>query len=66
MSNAILHGRLLEVLTGAELANGTGLFEFALEFLQGSLDVFSFLNRDNDHAFTPPFFIGTAKVAIIC
>ena len=30
MSNAILHGRLLEILAGAELANGTGLLEFAL------------------------------------
>ena len=55
MSNSLLDGRLLEVLAGAHFAHGAGLLELALEFLQGPFDVFAFFNRNNDHAFTPPF-----------
>ena len=55
MSHTLDHGRLLKVLAGAHLADGTGLFELALEFLQGSLDIFAFFDGNDDHAFTPPF-----------
>ena len=55
--HALLHGRLLEVFAGAHLANGAGLFELALEFFQGSLDVFAFFDGNDDHAFYTSFFL---------
>ena len=52
-----LYRRLLEVLAGAKLADGTGLLEFSLEFLQSPFDVLAFLDRNYDHnAFTTSFF----------
>ena len=62
MSHTLDHGRLLKVLAGAHLADGTGLFELTLEFLQSSLDIFAFFDGNDDHAFTPPFFKWTAKL----
>jgi hypothetical protein len=61
--DTLLHGRLLEVLAGTHLADSSGLLELALEFLQGSFDVFAFFDGNDDHAFTPPFSKNwTAKV----
>ena len=52
-----LYRRLLEVLTGAKLTDGTGLLEFSLEFLQSPFDVLAFLDRNYDHnAVTTSFF----------
>ena len=61
-SDALLHGRFLEILAGAELTDDSGLFEFPLELLECSLDVLSFLDGYYDHCFTPPFSFGTTKV----
>ena len=55
LGHALDYGRFLEVLAGAKLTDGSGFLEFALEFLQGSLDVFSFFDGYDNHAFTPPF-----------
>ena len=54
--HALDHGRLLKILAGAHLTDGTGFLEFALEFLQGSFNVFAFFNRNNDHTFYTSFF----------
>ena len=52
-----LYRRLLEVLAGAKLTDGTGLLEFSLEFLQSPFDVLAFLDRNYDHnAVTTSFF----------
>ena len=52
-----LYRRLLEVLAGAKLTDGTGLLEFSLEFLQSPFDVLAFhaLNFDAN-AVTTSFF----------
>ena len=44
-----LYRRLLEVLAGAKLTDGTGLLEFSLEFLQSPFDVLAFLDLYDDH-----------------
>lgn len=57
LRRSLLYRRLLEVLAGAELADGTGLLEFSLEFLQSPFDVLAFLDRNYDHnAVTTSFF----------
>ncbi len=57
-----LYRRLFEVLTGAKLADGTGLLEFPLEFLQSPFDVLAFLDRNYDHnAVTTSFFSKTLE-----
>ena len=61
LGDSLLHGRLLEVLAGAEFADGAGLLEFPLEFLEGSLNVFAFLDLYDNHAFTPPFSLGMQR-----
>ena len=58
---ALLDGRLLEVLTGTHLTDGTGLFELALEFFQGSFDVFAFFDGYDDHCFYTSFFFWDCK-----
>ena len=62
VGHTLFHGRLLEVLAGTHLADGTGLFEFALEFLERSLDIFAFFDLYDNHAFTPPFSFRGCKV----
>ena len=47
--DALLLARLFESLAGAELADGTGLFELPLEFLQGPLYVLAFFDWNYDH-----------------
>ena len=60
LRGSLLHRRLLEVLAGAKLADGTGLLEFPLEFLQSPFDVLAFLDRNYDHnAVTTSFFLLT-------
>ena len=56
MSHTLKYGRLLKVLAGAHLADGTGLFELTLEFLQGSFDIFAFFDGNDDHCFYTSFF----------
>ena len=59
-----LYRRLLEVLAGAELADGTGLLEFPLEFLQSPFDVLAFLDRNYDHnAVTTSFFSENLEIS---
>ena len=41
--------RFREFLAFAKFFHDTGLFEFSFEFLEGSLDVFTFFNRNYDH-----------------
>jgi hypothetical protein len=43
------HGRLREVLAGAELLEHACFFVFAFKFLEGPFDVFALLDRHNDH-----------------
>ena len=58
LRSSSLYRRLLEVLAGAKLADGTGLLEFPLEFLQSPFDVLAFLDRNYDHnAVTTSFFL---------
>ena len=65
MGHTLDHGRLLEVLAGAHFAHGAGLFELALEFLEGSFDVFAFFDGNDDHALYTSFFsFGAAKLKI--
>ena len=52
---ALLHGRFLKSLAGAELADDTRLLEFAFEFLQRTLDVLTFFDLYDNHLLTPPF-----------
>ena len=47
--DALLDGRLLEILAGAELTDDSGLFEFTFELLEGSLDVLAFLDGYYNH-----------------
>ncbi len=62
LRRSLLYRRLLEVLAGAELADGTGLLEFSLEFLQSPFDVLAFLDRNYDHnAVTTSFFSKTRE-----
>ncbi len=53
--DAVLLGGFGEGLAGTELADGTGLFELALEAFESSLNIFAFLYGNDDHSFTPPF-----------
>ena len=56
--------RLLEVLACAELADSTGLFELALEFLKRALNVLTFFYWYDNHALNHPLFLfAAAKVA---
>ena len=48
--------RLPELAAAAELAYDTGLLEFAFEFLQGLLDVFTFFNLYDNHICYTSFF----------
>ena len=61
LGDSLLDRRLLEVLAGAELADGTGLLEFPLEFLQRSFNVVTVLDLYDNHAFTPPFLLGLQR-----
>lgn len=62
--NPLLHAGLDKFATGAELAHGTGLFEFPLELLEGFLDVLTFLDRNYNHMLITSFFlIAGTKVA---
>ena len=56
LRNAADFGRLLEVLAGAHLTDGTGLLEFALELFERALDVFAFFNGYDDQCFYTSFF----------
>jgi len=51
-------------LSASKLADGSGLLEFTLEFLQRSFNIFALFYWYYNHAKTPPFF-RTAKVGII-
>ncbi len=63
LRSSSLYRRLLEVLAGAKLADGTGLLEFPLEFLQSPFDVLAFLDRNYDHnAVTTSFFLKLVNV----
>ena len=63
LGNTLLYGRLLEVLAGPHLADGAGLLELALEFLECALDVLAFFYLYYNHSFiTPFFFFERAKV----
>ena len=55
--------RLPELAAAAELAYDTGLFEFAFEFLQSFLDVFTFFNLYDNHNLLHLLFLGTAKIS---
>ena len=65
--NGLLHsltldlGRFLEVLACAEFADGTGLFEFSLEFLESPFDIFTFFNGYDNHFKSPPFSLGLQR-----
>jgi len=48
-SHSLLDGRLLKVLAGTHLADGSGLLELPLEFLQGPLYVLTLFNRYYNH-----------------
>ena len=62
LRRSLLYRRLLEVLAGAKLTDGTGLLEFSLEFLQSPFDVLAFLDRNYDHnAVTTSFFSKTRE-----
>ena len=54
--SSLLHRRLLKVLAGAHLADGTGLFELPLELLQGPFYVLAFFDWNYDHTKIPPPF----------
>ena len=49
LGHPALHRRLLEILAGPQLANGAGLLELPLEFLQRAIDVLAFLYWYNYH-----------------
>lgn len=64
LRGSLLYRRLLEVLAGAKLADGTGLLEFPLEFLQSPFDVLAFLDRNYDHnAVTTSFFLKISGIS---
>jgi hypothetical protein len=57
LCNTALHGRLLKILAGAHLADGTGLLELPLELLKGAFDILAFFNLYDDHSLYHPLFL---------
>jgi len=51
LGEALQYGGLVELLTGAQLLDDTGLFKFSLEFLQGAFYVFALFHGYYDHCF---------------
>lgn len=62
--HSLLYGRLLEILAGAELTDGTGLFELAFEAFESAFDIVTIFYGYYNHAFITSFFFGDAKVRI--
>ena len=50
LGHPALHRRLLEILAGPQLANGAGLLELPLEFLQRAIDIFTFFYWYDNHS----------------
>ena len=64
LCHPLLDGGLLKSLAGTELADCTGLFEFAFEALQCAFDVVAVFDGYYDHSFITSFFFGAAKIEI--
>lgn len=60
-SGPLLHGWLLEGLASPQFADRAGFLEFSLESLQSPIDVFAFLDGNDDHNFTTSFFFCGCK-----